>query len=130
MICTKLVCDLDDAVAQHLVADGEALFKLLHDLALAVGLILDVHDGVVEVRVEGLAHGLDGLDAELLERGCILLHDHLESLAGISRIYDPIILIVIPFLDSSYTNNYLLQTYAHLLDTVLSHLYKSLRIVE
>ena len=53
------VCDFHDGIPQHAVADAKALFKLLHDNALAVSIILDVHDGVVAVGVKWLADVLE-----------------------------------------------------------------------
>ena len=76
------VCDFHDGIPQDAVADAKALFKLFHDNALAVGIILDVHDGVVAVGVKRLADGFDRRHTELGERGVVLVHDPLETLAG------------------------------------------------
>jgi len=76
------VCDFHDGIPQHAVADAKALFKLLHDNALAVSIILDVHDGVVAVGVKWLADGFDRRHTELIERGVVLVHDPLKALAG------------------------------------------------
>ena len=76
------VCDLHDGIPQHAVSDAKALFKLFHDNALAVGIIFDVHDGVVAVGVKRFADGFDLRHAELIERGVILVHDALDALTG------------------------------------------------
>ena len=76
------VCDFHNGIPQHAVADAKALFKLFHDNALAVGIILDVHDGVVAVGVKRLADGFDRRHTELIERGVVLVHDALKPLAG------------------------------------------------
>ena len=76
------VCDFHDGIPQHAVADAKALFKLFHDNALAVGIIFDVHDGVVAVGVKRLADGFNRRHTELIERGVVLVHDALKPLAG------------------------------------------------
>ena len=75
------VSDFYHGEADDLIADPEALLEHLDDLALALFLILDVHDGVVEVGVEFLAEALYLGDAELFHRGLELGHYHLDAAA-------------------------------------------------
>ena len=58
LVYTDSVCDLDHAEADDLVAELEALFKFQDYLALAVLVVLQVHDGVVQGGVELLSDGL------------------------------------------------------------------------
>ena len=52
----------------------------MHSLRLGV-LDLELHEGLVHARVEGLADDADALQSEALEAGAQLLHDELERRA-------------------------------------------------
>ena len=74
------VCHLDHGKTQNLVAQLIALLEDLYDGVLADALVLDVHDGVVLLRIEGLILRGNLRHAELFEHGGKLLADHLHAL--------------------------------------------------
>ena len=61
-----LVGHLPHTVAKDLVSVHIALLKFLDYLAFTLFLVLNMHDGVVKVRVKALSYGLYGLNSEAL----------------------------------------------------------------
>ena len=70
----------DDLVAQH-----EARLEYLAHHILAEVLIVDVHDGVVLLRVEGRSLGLDLRDAQLLQDLLVLVDTARSRLSYTAR---------------------------------------------
>ena len=72
--------DLDHARSDDAALDHVALLELLGDRVVLFLGVFDPHDGLMEVRVELLADGLDVLKAVLLEDFLELREDHLDAL--------------------------------------------------
>ena len=75
-----LVGHLYDGVAQDLAVEFKTRLEHLGYNVLAQILVLNVHDGVHQLRVKFLALGLDLLDALLGKQLLELVEDHLQSL--------------------------------------------------
>ena len=75
-----LICDLYHCEPDDLFADLEALLEDLCNDVFTEALVLDVHDRVVQLRIEMIARRAEAFDAQLFHHGDELVHRHLHAL--------------------------------------------------
>ena len=68
-----LICDLYHCESDDLFADLEALLEDLCNDVFTEALVLDVHDRVVQLRIEMIARRAEAFDAQLFHHGDELL---------------------------------------------------------